>query len=75
MKTRCFTRLFRRRRPIPLPPSRSQVRHRLDRLKDLYELEAMLELSRPSPDMNYLIQLELESSYLTEVVASVEGCI
>ena len=70
MKTCRFTRFFRRRRPTP--PSRPQVRHQLDRLKDLYELEAALELSRPKPDINYLLQLELESGYLTELRASLE---
>jgi hypothetical protein len=73
MKCRCFTRLFRRR-PRPIPPTALpfQLRHRLDRLKDLYELEAVLELSRPKPDINYLLELELESSYVAEVLASLE---
>ena len=73
MKCRCFTRLFRRR-PRPIPPTipRGQVRNRLDRLMDLYELEAVLELSRPKPDINYLLELELESSYVAEVLASLE---
>jgi hypothetical protein len=72
MKCRCFNRLFRRRRPVPPAASPFQVRHRLDRLKDLYELEAALELSRPKPDINYLLDLELESSYLAEVLTSLE---
>ena len=71
MKTCRFTHLFRRRRPTP--PTQPQVRHQLDRLKDLYEFEAPLELSRPKPDINYLLQLELESGYLTELRASLEG--
>lgn len=74
MKTRCGPRLPRRhRRPAPLPPTRSQVRQKVDRLRDLYELEAVLELSRAKPDINYLLQLDLESSYLRDVVASIEG--
>ena len=69
MKTCRFTHLFRRRRPTP--PSRPHVRCQLDRLKDLYELEAALELSRPKPDINYLLQLELESSYLATLERSI----
>ena len=60
-------------RPVPLPATRSQVRQKVDRLRDLYELEAVLELSRAKPDINYLLQLDLESSYLRDVVASIEG--
>jgi hypothetical protein len=74
MKTRCFTRLFRRR-PVPVVPSApcSLARRQADRLRDLYEFEAVLELSRPKPDLNYLLQLELESTYLREVLATIEG--
>jgi hypothetical protein len=73
MKTRCGPRLFRRyRRPAPLPATRYQVRQKVDRLRDLYELEAVLELSRAKPDINYLLQLDLESSYLRDVAASIE---
>lgn len=74
MKTRCGPRLLRRyRRPVPLPATRSQVRQKVDRLRDLYELEAVLELSRVKPDINYLLQLDLESSVLRDVAASIEG--
>jgi hypothetical protein len=70
MKTSCGPRLPRRyRRPVPLPATRSQVRQKVDRLRDLYELEAVLELSRAKPDINYLLQLDLESSFLRDVVA------
>jgi hypothetical protein len=73
MKTHCGPRLLRRyRRPVPLPATRSQVRQQVDRLKDLCELEAVLELSRARPDINYLLQLDLESSYLRGVAASIE---
>ena len=73
MKTRCGPRLLRRsRRPAPLPATRSQVRQQVDRLRDLYELEAVLELSRAKPDVNYLLQLDLESSFLLDVAASIE---
>jgi hypothetical protein len=76
MKTRCGPRLFRRYRcPVPLPATRSPVRQQVDRLRDLYELEAVLELSRAKPDINYLLQLDLESSFLHDVVASREGTI
>jgi hypothetical protein len=34
-------------------------------------LEAVLELSRAKPDINYLLQLELESSSLRDVAASI----
>jgi hypothetical protein len=44
---------------------------KVDRLRDLYELEAVLELSRAMPDINYLLQLDLESSFLRDVVASI----
>jgi hypothetical protein len=73
MKASCGPHLFRRyRRPVPLPATRSQIRQKIDRLRDLYELEAVLELSRTKPDINYLLQLDLESSYLRDVVASIK---
>jgi hypothetical protein len=31
-----------------------------------------LELSRDQPDINYLLQLDLESSFLRDVLASIE---
>jgi hypothetical protein len=31
-------------------------------MRDIYELEAVLELSRAKPDINYLLQLDLESN-------------
>ena len=74
MKTRCGSRLFRRScRPAPLPVTRPQIRQKVDRMRDLYELEAVLELSRANTDINYLLQLDLESSYLRDVLASIEG--
>ena len=42
-------------------------------MRDLNELEAVLELSRAKPDIIYLLQLDLESSYLRDVLASIEG--
>jgi hypothetical protein len=73
MKTSCGPRLLRRyRRPVPLPATRSQVRQKVDRLRYLYELEAVLELSQAKPDINYLLQLDLESSFLRDVAASIE---
>jgi hypothetical protein len=72
MKTSCGPRLNRRyRRPDPLPATPAQIRQQVDRLRDLYELEAVIELSRVKPDINYLLQLDLESSYLRDVVASI----
>ena len=74
MKTRCGSRLFRRScRPAPLPVTRPQIRQKVDRMRDLYELEAVLELSRANPDINYLLQLDLELSYLRDILASIEG--
>jgi hypothetical protein len=74
MKTRRGTRLFRRsRRSVPLPVTRHQILQKVDRMRDLYELKAALELSRVKPDINYLLQLDLESSYLRDVLASIEG--
>jgi hypothetical protein len=35
-------------------------------------LEAVLELSRAMPDINYLLQLDLESSFLRDVTASIK---
>jgi hypothetical protein len=70
MKPRLFRRL---RRSIPLPVTRTQIRQKVDRMRDLYELEAVLELSRANPDINYLLQLDLESSYLRDVLTSIEG--
>ena len=72
MKTSCAPRLLSRyRHPVPLPATHSQIRQRVDRLRDLYELEAVPELSRAMPDINYLLQLDLESSFLRDVVASI----
>jgi hypothetical protein len=51
------------------PVTRSRIRQRVDRLRDLYKLEAALELSRAKPDINYLLQLELESTFLRDVAA------
>jgi hypothetical protein len=74
MKTRCGSRLFRRScRPALLPVTRPQIRQKVDRMRDLCELEAVLELSRAKPDINYLLQLDLDSSYLRDVLASIEG--
>ena len=74
MKTRRGSRLFRRScRPAPLPVTRHQIRQKVDRMRDIYELEAVLELSRAKPDINYLLQLDLESNYLRDVLASIEG--
>jgi hypothetical protein len=42
-------------------------------MRDLNELEAVLELSRANPDINYLLQLDLESNYLRDVLASLGG--
>ena len=73
MKTSCGPRFLRRyRRLVPLPTTRSQVRQKVDRLRDLYELEAVIELSRAKPDINYLLQLDLELSFLRDVVASIK---
>jgi hypothetical protein len=74
MKTHCGRRFFRRlRRPALLPVTRLQIRQKVDRMRDLCELEAVLELSRAKPDINYLLHLDLESSYLRDVLASIEG--
>ena len=74
MKTRRGSRLFRRScRPAPLPDTRHQIRQKVDRMRDLNELEVVLELGRANPDMNYLLQLDLESNYLRDVLASIEG--
>jgi len=72
MKSRCVPRLPRRsRRSVPLPVPTVLIRNKIERLRDLYELEAVLELSRLNPDMNYLLQLDLESSNLHAIAASV----
>ncbi len=74
MHSSCSPRLPRRsRRALALASSRSQVRKEVDRLRDLYELEAVLELCRMKPDMNYLLKLDLESSYLRDVLAPMAG--
>jgi hypothetical protein len=73
MKARFRTRSLRRyRHSVPPPVTRSQIRQRVDRLRDLYELEASLELCRAKPDINYLLQLDLESSYLRDIVDSMK---
>jgi hypothetical protein len=67
-------RFFRRFcRAVPSAVSRTQVRQKADRLRDLYELESTLELSLGKPDINYLLQLDLESTYVRDVLASIEG--
>ena len=72
MKSCCAPRLPRRSRPLlALPVASVQVRNQIDRLRDLYDLEAVLELGRPNPDMNYLLQLDLESSNLHAIAASI----
>jgi len=38
----------------PRPASQHQILQRVDRMRDLYELEAVLELSRVKPDINNL---------------------
>jgi hypothetical protein len=73
MKVRRGTRLFRRScRPAPLPATRHQLRQSADRLRDINELAASIELIRGKPDINYLLQLDLELSYLRDVLASLE---
>jgi hypothetical protein len=42
-------------------------------MRDIYELEVVLELGRAKPDINYLLQLDLESNYLRDILASIEG--
>jgi hypothetical protein len=42
-------------------------------MRDINELEVVLELSRANPDINYLLQLDLEANYLRDVMASIEG--
>jgi hypothetical protein len=70
MKSCCAPRLPRRsRRPLSLPDSSVQARQQINQLRDLYELETVLELSRPNPNMNYLLQLDLESSNLHAIAA------
>ena len=72
MKSCCAPRLPRGSRPLlALPISSVQVRNKIDRLRDLYELEAVLELSRRNPDINYLLQLDLESSNLYAIAVSI----
>jgi hypothetical protein len=66
----CLRRLTRRTVLLPVTPS--QVRQQVDRLRELYELEAVFELSRAKPDINYLLQLDLESSFLNDVAAAIE---
>jgi len=41
-------------------------------MREIYELEAVIELCRAKPDINYLLQLDLESSYLRDVLSSIE---
>jgi hypothetical protein len=66
----CFRRPTRR--IVPLPATPSQVRQQVDRLRDLYELEAVFELRRAKLDINYLLQLDLESSFLNDVATAIE---
>ena len=47
MKTRCGSRLFRRScRPAPLPVTRHQIRQKVDRMRDIYELEDRVAVLR-----------------------------
>jgi hypothetical protein len=53
MKARC-NRLFRRP-PVPSSTARARIREKAERLRDLYDLEIALALSRPTLDLNYLL--------------------
>ena len=57
---------------IALPANRHQIRENVDRLRDINESKSVLELGRANPDINYLLQLDLELSYLRDVLASIE---
>jgi hypothetical protein len=73
MKTRCGTRTPRRyRRPVPLPATRSQIRQKVDQLRVLYQLEAVLELSRSEPDLDHLVRIDTDAGLLNELLASLE---
>jgi hypothetical protein len=73
MKTRCGARTPRRyRRPVPLPASRSQIRQKVDQLRVLYQLEAVMELSRPEPDLDHLVRIDTDAGLLNELLASLE---
>ena len=74
MTSNCAPRLPRRRRRLAaLPPTRYQLRQEIDRLRDLYELEAVLELRHLKPNMDYLLKLDLESSYLRDALIPMAG--
>jgi hypothetical protein len=61
-----------RRRPVSSPATRAQFRQKLERIRALYQIEAILELSRFDPDADRLAQLSHETRALDEVLASLE---
>ena len=73
MKTRCGTRIPRRyRHPVPLPATRSQIRQRVDQIRVLYQLEALLELNQPEPDLQHLVRIDADAGMLNELLSSLE---
>ena len=61
-----------RRRPIASPATRAQIRQKIERLRAIYRIEAILELGRVGPDANRQAQLSHEAGALDEVLASLE---
>jgi hypothetical protein len=61
-----------RRRPVSSPATRAQFRQKLERIRVLYRLEAILELSQVDPDADRLAQLSHEAGTLDEVLVSLE---
>ena len=73
MRTHCGPRLPRRpRRPAPVPATRSQIRQKVDQLRVLYQMEALLELSHPHPSLDRLARLESEAASLNEALCAIE---
>jgi len=54
------------RRPLPPQPTRAQVRQRINRLCSLYQLEALIEVTKPAPDPQHLGRLDRDVAFLNE---------
>lgn len=60
------------RRPLPPPPTRAQVRQRMNQLCSLYQLEFALEAQQPVPDPQHLSRLHRDLAFMGEALTYLE---
>jgi hypothetical protein len=60
------------RRPLPPPPTRSQIRQRIGQVCSLYRLEFVLEAQKPAPDPQHLGRLHTELVLMNEALTHLE---